>query len=68
MTVGDRFDVGLDDGLANLVVSWTWLFLLFCLKDGFSLSAGVKRSTTVQGGVPLSCEILARSNWIGQFV
>ena len=65
MAVGNGFDVWFDDGLTDLVVSWSRTTFLRGFEESLSLGAAVERGTAVCGGTALGCEILSWTDWVG---
>lgn len=67
MIVGNGFNVRLDDGSTDFVVSGAWSFFLGVGEEGFTIATALKRSATMHLGVDVDVEILSGAYGIGKF-
>ena len=62
MVVGNRLDVGLDDGSADFVISWPWPRLFLHLEESLAHAAALERRTAVQLARAFDREVLSGSD------
>lgn len=68
MVVGDGLDVGFDDGSADFVVSGAGSLFLVVREDTLAVAGALEGGATVELLVEFEVEILAGSDWVGEFI